>query len=29
MVLESIDLLLQRHGIFHAKIHFSSGQVTF
>ena len=28
VVLETVDLLLQKHGIFHAKIHFSSGQVT-
>ena len=28
VVLETVDLLLQRNGIFHAKIHFSSGQVT-
>lgn len=27
-VLESVDLLLHERGIFHAKIHFSSGQVT-
>ena len=28
VVLETVDQLLQKHGIFHAKIHFSSGQVT-
>jgi hypothetical protein len=27
-VLENVDQLLHEHGIFHAKIHFSSGQVT-
>jgi len=27
-VLTTIDLLLRERGIFHAKIHFSSGQVT-
>ncbi len=27
-VLDSVERLLRRHGIFHAKIHFSSGQVT-
>ena len=27
-VLGTVDLLLQERGIFHAKIHFSSGQVT-
>ena len=28
VVLETVTRLLQEHGIFHAKIHFSSGQVT-
>jgi hypothetical protein len=27
-VLDSVERLLSGHGIFHAKIHFSSGQVT-
>ena len=27
-VLETVDQLLRKYGIFHAKIHFSSGQVT-
>ena len=27
-VMNIVDLLLREHGIFHAKIHFSSGQVT-
>lgn len=27
-VIETVDVLLRERGIFHAKIHFSSGQVT-
>ena len=28
VVLETVDVLLNSYGIFHAKIHFSSGQLT-
>lgn len=27
-VLASVDILMRKHGVFHAKIHFSTGQVT-
>lgn len=27
-VLEKVSLLIKNHGIFHAKIHFSTGQIT-